>query len=86
MAEAPYAIYRHAKLKSMGLIHASAQHMTRQRDTPNADPARRDQNMVLIGGDDPPPMSLPLSPPSMPEARTAGGCGGQTASSLSRCY
>ena len=53
MAEAPYAIYRHAKLKSMGLIHASAQHMTRQRDTPNADPARRDQNMVLIGGDDP---------------------------------
>ena len=30
-----------------------APHMTRQRDTPNADPARRDQNMVLIGGDDP---------------------------------
>lgn len=48
-----FAIYRHAKLKSMGVIHASAQHMTRERDTPNADPARTAQNRVLIGGADP---------------------------------
>lgn len=48
-----FAIYRHSKLKSMGLVHASAQHMTRERETPNADPARLDQNRVLIGGDDP---------------------------------
>lgn len=48
-----FAIYRHAKLKSLGLVHASAQHMTRERDTPNADPARADQNRVLIGGADP---------------------------------
>lgn len=48
-----FAIYRHDKLKSMGQVHASAQHMTRMRPTPNADPARNDQNRILIGGDDP---------------------------------
>lgn len=48
-----FAIYRHDKLKSMGQIHASSQHMTRMRPTPNADPGRKSENKVLIGGDDP---------------------------------
>lgn len=53
MTPQPFAIYRHAKLKSMGIIGASARHMTRAAETPNADPARAHLNRVLIGGEDP---------------------------------
>lgn len=49
----PYAIYRHEKLKSMRDIGLSARHMTREADTPNADPARAGLNRVLVGGTDP---------------------------------
>lgn len=49
----PYAIYRTAKIKTHSQIVASAHHMTRAVDTPNADPDRAHLNRVLIGGDDP---------------------------------
>jgi hypothetical protein len=49
----PYAIYRTAKLKTHSQIVASALHMTRGRDTPNADPSRAHLNRILIGGADP---------------------------------
>lgn len=49
----PYAIYRTAKLKTHSQIVASALHMTRERDTPNADPRRAHLNEILIGGEDP---------------------------------
>jgi hypothetical protein len=50
---AAYAIYRHSKHKSLGTVTASARHMARAADTPNADPARADQNQILIGSEDP---------------------------------
>ncbi len=34
----PYAIIRHAKIKTLGNLAASAQHTFRERETPNADP------------------------------------------------
>lgn len=49
----PFAIYRQKKLKSMGIVGASARHMTREAKTPNADPDRAHLNRVLIGGEDP---------------------------------
>lgn len=49
----PYAIYRTAKIKTAAQVAASANHMTRAVDTPNADPDRAHLNRVLIGGDDP---------------------------------
>lgn len=48
-----YAIYRHEKHKNMGTVTASSRHMTREATTPNADPARADQNQILIGSKDP---------------------------------
>ena len=48
-----YAILRYSKLKTSGEITASAEHMMRQRPTPNADNQRTDQNVVLVGDDDP---------------------------------
>lgn len=48
-----FAIYRHSKHKSLGTVTASARHMTREAKTPNADPARADQNQILIGSEDP---------------------------------
>jgi hypothetical protein len=48
-----YAIYRHSKHKTFGTVTASSRHMTREATTPNADPARADQNRILIGGPDP---------------------------------
>jgi hypothetical protein len=48
-----YAIYRTAKLTTSGQISSSSGHMARSRPTPNADPARRKLNRVLIGSDDP---------------------------------
>lgn len=52
-ADAPFAIYRHEKLKTSAAIGKSARHMTREAPTPNADPARAHLNRVLIGTDDP---------------------------------
>ena len=49
----PFAIYRHRKHKISRTITASSRHMTRELNTPNADPARADRNMILIGGTDP---------------------------------
>ena len=49
----PYAIYRHTKHKTSRTIASASRHMTREMDTPNADPARADRNMILIGGEDP---------------------------------
>lgn len=49
----PYAIYRTAKIKALASLAASAEHMTRARDTPNADPARAHLNRIIIGSDDP---------------------------------
>ena len=48
-----FAIYRHSKHKNAGTVAASARHMTREAETPNADPARADLNRILIGGEDP---------------------------------
>jgi hypothetical protein len=40
-----------AKLKTMGNLHGVAQHHLRERETPNADPDRLDENEILIGAD-----------------------------------
>lgn len=47
-----FAILRCAKIKTLGNMGASLQHTFRERDTPNADPARRIDNTVLVGGTD----------------------------------
>jgi hypothetical protein len=49
----PYAIYRTAKIKTHSQVVASANHMTRAVDTPNADPDRAHLNRILIGSTDP---------------------------------
>lgn len=49
----PFAIYRTAKIKTEASLAASANHMTRRTETPNADPDRGHLNRVLIGSDDP---------------------------------
>jgi hypothetical protein len=48
-----FAIYRIEKITTGGNLAAAAQHMARMRPTPNADPARRHRNRVLIGSEDP---------------------------------
>jgi hypothetical protein len=47
-----FAIARIVKLKG-GSVKASAQHNDRTRETPNADPERREENRILIGDDSP---------------------------------
>ena len=47
-----FAILRCAKIKALGNMGASLQHTFRERDTPNADPARLKHNTVLIGAED----------------------------------
>ncbi|MBP7371242.1 MAG: plasmid recombination protein [Opitutaceae bacterium] len=47
----PFALYRVAKLKSVGAMRGSVSHTARHRDTPNSDPARAAQNEQLIGFD-----------------------------------
>jgi hypothetical protein len=42
----PYAILRTTKLSTLGQIAASAKHTFRERETPNADPARTPDNIV----------------------------------------
>lgn len=43
----PYAIIRHAKIKTLGNLAASAQHTFRERDTPNADPKLTPKNQHI---------------------------------------
>jgi len=43
-----FAILRTQKLKA-GNVHGSSSHVTRSRETPNADPARQHLNSVLVG-------------------------------------
>lgn len=47
-----FAILRCAKIKTLGNMGASLQHTFRDRDTPNADPARLKDNTVLAGAED----------------------------------
>jgi len=47
-----FAIYRFAKLKTMGQVGAMGMHNERTRDTPNADPQRRYMNERLAGSGD----------------------------------
>ena len=44
-----YAILRFAKLPKNGNVAGSVRHITRERDTPNADPLLRDQNSIEGG-------------------------------------
>lgn len=45
-----FAIMRLAKIKTLGNMGASLQHTFRERETPNANPDRRDDNEILVGG------------------------------------
>lgn len=47
-----FAILRCAKIKNLGNMGASLQHTFRERETPNADPARIRDNTVLVGAED----------------------------------
>ena len=47
-----FAILRCAKIKALGNMGASLQHTFRERETPNADPARIRDNTVLVGAED----------------------------------
>lgn len=62
-ADKPFAILRYAKLKSANSIRGSAMHMRRDYPTPNADPARTNSNIVLVGTPDPAEDVLKLLPP-----------------------
>jgi hypothetical protein len=44
-----FAILRTAKLKDSRSLSGSAEHTFRERDTPNADPRRTPQNVILVG-------------------------------------
>lgn len=46
-----FVILRTTKIKTLGNMGASLQHTFRERETPNADDARRTQNQVVIGPD-----------------------------------
>lgn len=48
---ASFAIIRTKKLSSMGQVAASAQHLFRERETPNADQERTPENEILVGPD-----------------------------------
>ena len=67
----PFAIYRHEKIKTAQALTASANHMTRAADTPNADPTRAALNRVLIGSADPAADAAALIP--APDAVDEGG-------------
>ncbi|MBD3805170.1 MAG: plasmid recombination protein [Thioclava sp.] len=49
----PFAIYRTAKITTLGQLGASAAHMMRTIPTPNADPSRAHLNRAILGSDDP---------------------------------
>ena len=58
-----FAIYRHEKHKNAGTVAVAANHMTRESDTPNADPGRAHLNRVFIGTADPAADVAALVPP-----------------------
>jgi len=47
-----YAVMRLGKLKSLGAVAATGQHNERERETRNADPDRRAENVRLVGSGD----------------------------------
>lgn len=47
-----FAVLRVGKLKGWGSVSAAGSHNLRLREVPNADPARAEQNRVLVGGSD----------------------------------
>lgn len=78
-----FAILRCAKIKTLGNMGASLQHTFRERETPNADPARRIDNTVLVGGTD----SAAVLMPGAPAPRKRSGpmpCMGWNTSSADR--
>lgn len=48
---AKYAILRTKKLKSIQNVAGSGSHVFRLRETPNADPSRKQDNKILVGGE-----------------------------------
>lgn len=46
-----FVILRTAKIKAIGNLGGSLQHTFRERETPNADEARREENQILVGPD-----------------------------------
>lgn len=46
-----YAILRTQKLKTIQDVAGSGSHVFRLRETPNADPARKHENKILVGGE-----------------------------------
>lgn len=48
---ANFAILRTEKLKTIQDVAGSGSHVFRLRDTPNADPARKSENKILVGGE-----------------------------------
>lgn len=59
----PFAVYRNAKIRSLGALGASSAHMMRTIPTPNADPGRAHMNRAIIGTDDPAADVRALLPP-----------------------
>lgn len=53
-----FAIMRHEKLKTGAPINGSVSHITRSRQTPNADPARRHLNRTIVGPADTDPKAI----------------------------
>ena len=80
----PFAIYRHEKIKTAQALTASANHMTRATDTPNADPQRAALNRVLIGSADPAADAAALIPAPDAGTRTARSAAARTLSWPSR--
>ncbi|PZO72376.1 MAG: hypothetical protein DI629_20880 [Mesorhizobium amorphae] len=58
----PFAIYRHDKLSTESSVRGRAAHMMRTAPTPNADLARLDRNIILVGTTDPAADLLNLIP------------------------
>ena len=53
-----FAIFRVSKHKTAGTIQAASSHMLRSIDTPNANPDKTPDNLVLVGQDDATPADL----------------------------
>lgn len=62
VSDKPFAILRYAKLKTTGAIRGSGSHMMRTIPTPNADAARTNGNVILVGSNKPAEDVLALVP------------------------
>ena len=82
----PFAIYRHDKLSTESAVRGRAAHMMRTVPTPNADLARLDRNLILVGTTDPAADLLALIPKAgeRDERGTLPFCAAGTRSSPSR--